>query len=158
MIIFVVKNSKGFVEIMLALRRSGGPTLFHINGPMYRVIRVVVFRGIKRHLYAATLVQHWAGIGWVGLHCMYDVHRIDAYTDLLVNGTVRSEVKETRGSTFHWQILHGCWPAPAMVMEGIGLHVEIYLSPMIISWTFRILPHEENQYSYVYKILGRFFI
>ena len=30
---------------------------------------------------------------------MYEVHRIDAYTDLSVDVTVRSGVKETRGST-----------------------------------------------------------
>ena len=42
-----------------------------------------------------------------------------------------------------------------MVVEGIGLHVEDILVslviPIIIYWTFRILAHEENQYSYVYK-------
>ena len=62
---------------------------------------------------------------------MYQVHRIDPYTDL-----------------------------SAMVVEGISLHVEDILVslvlPIIISWTFRILAHEENQYSYVYKILGHF--
>ena len=65
-------------------------------------------------------------------------------------------------STFHWQVLRGCWPAPAMVVEGIGLHVEDILVSsvisIIISWTFRILAHEENQYSYVYKTLGQFFV
>ena len=48
----------------------------------------------------------------------------------------------------------------AMVVEEIGLHVEDILVSLIlsiiISWTFRILAHEENQYSYVYKILGHF--
>ena len=47
-----------------------------------------------------------------------------------------------------------------MVVEGIGLHVEDMLVSLvlliIISWTFRILAHEKNQYSYVYKILGNF--
>ena len=55
---------------------------------------------------------------------------------------------------------HGCWPAPAMVVGGIGLHVEDMLVSLflliIISWTFRILAHEENQYK-VYKILGQLF-
>ena len=65
---------------------------------------------------------------------MYQVHRIDAYTDL-----------------------------SAMVVEGIGLHAEdilvsLVLSKIIISWTFRILAHEENQYSYVYKILNQFLV
>ena len=27
-----------------------------------------------------------------------------------------------------------------------------------LPWTFRILAHEEDQYIYVYKILGRFFV
>ena len=47
-----------------------------------------------------------------------------------------------------------------MQVEGIGLHVEDILVSlilsMIISWTFRILHHEKNQYSYVYKMLGHF--
>ena len=48
-----------------------------------------------------------------------------------------------------------------MVMKGIGLHVEDILVFLVLSiiifWTFRILAHEENQYSYVYNISGRFF-
>ena len=48
---------------------------------------------------------------WVGRPTLC-VHRIDAYTDLSVNVTVGSGVKKTHGSTFHWQVLHGCWPAP----------------------------------------------
>ena len=64
---------------------------------------------------------------------MYQVRRIDAYTDLF-----------------------------AMVVEGIGLHVEDILVSLVLSiiifWTFRILAREENQYSYVYKILGQFFV
>ena len=52
---------------------------------------------------------------WVGRPTLC-VHPIDAYTDLSVNVTVRSGVKKPRGSTFHWQVLHGCWPAPAMVV------------------------------------------
>ena len=47
-----------------------------------------------------------------------------------------------------------------MVVEGIGPHVEDILVPlvlsMILSWTFRILAHEKNQYSYIYKMLGQF--
>ena len=64
---------------------------------------------------------------------MYQVHRIDAYTDF-----------------------------SAVMVEGIGLHVEEILVSLvlsiIISWTFRILVHEENQYNYVYKILGQLFV
>ena len=93
---------------------------------------------------------------------MYEVHRIDAYTDLSVNVTVRSGVKKTRGSMFHWQVLHECWPALAMVVEGIGRHVEDILVFMvlliIISWTFRILAHVEKQHNYVCKVLGHFFV
>ena len=48
----------------------------------------------------------------------------------------------------------------AMIVEGIGPHVEDMLVflvlSIIISQTFRILTHEENQYSYAYKILGHF--
>ena len=73
-----------------------------------------------------TIDRHLTGIGWVCPHCVYQVHRIGAYTDLSV-----------------------------MVLEGIGLHVEDILVSLvlsiIISWTFRILAHEENQYSFVYK-------
>ena len=68
---------------------------------------------------------------------------MEAYTDLSVYVTVHSRVKKTRGSRIHWQVLHGSWPAPAMVVEGIGLHVENILVSLvlslIISWTFRIL-------------------
>ena len=47
-----------------------------------------------------------------------------------------------------------------MVVEGIGIHDEDMIGSLvrsiIISWTFRILAHGENQYSYVYKILSHF--
>ena len=47
----------------------------------------------------------------------------------------------------------------AMAVEGIGLHVEDILVSMVLSIIiFRILAHEENQYSNVYKILGHFFV
>ena len=46
------------------------------------------------------------------------------------------------------QVLNKCWPAPAMVVEGIHVEdifelVSLVLS-LIISWTFRILAHEED--------------
>ena len=50
--------------------------------------------------WAVTVAQHWTGTGWIGLHCVYQVHRIDAYIDLL-----------------------------AMVVEGISHMLKIYLSP-----------------------------
>ena len=49
------------------------------------------------------------------------------------------------------QVLNECWPAPAMVVEGI--HVEdifelvSFVLSLIISWTFRILANEEDQYN-----------
>ena len=66
---------------------------------------------------------------------MYVVQRINTYTDLglSVSVTVRSGVKKTRGSTFHWQVLHGCWPAPVMVVERIGLRVEDMLISLVLS-------------------------
>ena len=46
------------------------------------------------------------------------------------------------------------WPAPAMVVKGIGLHVEdtlvSFVLSIIISWTFRILAHEEDQYTVMF--------
>ena len=47
------------------------------------------------------------------------------------------------------QVLNACWPAPAMVVKGIHVEdifelVSLVLSS-IISWTFRILAHEEDQ-------------
>ena len=53
------------------------------------------------------------------------------------------------------QVFNECWQAPAMVVE--ELHVEdifklvslvLYL---IISWTFRILAHEEDQYTVMFR-------
>ena len=57
------------------------------------------------------------------------------------------------------QVLNRCWPAPAMLVEGIHVGdifkvVSLVLS-LFISWTFRILALEVDQYSYIqYKILG----
>ena len=74
--------------------------------------------------WVATLAQHLTGIGWEGVHCVYQVHRIDAYTDL-----------------------------SAMVVEGIGLHVEDIPVSLVLSIIIpcKFLTHEENQYSYVYN-------
>ena len=125
---------------------------------MYRVARVVAFSGIKRHPMEISMVTRMAvrantgqSLSFVSMQGQrrkrltvepatgcdagpalnrYWVHRIEAYTDL----------------------------SAVVVVEGIGLHVEDILVSLvlsiIISWTFRILAHEENQYSYVYKILG----
>ena len=130
----MVKRSEGFGW------NDVGPTLqtvaqhYFTIGPMYRVSGVVAFRGTKRHQYdsqpnmgqspnsVSMLGQHrirLAGIesamgcdagptlnriGWVGLHCVYKVYRIDVYTDL-----------------------------SAMVVEGIGLHVEDILVSLVLS-------------------------
>ena len=75
---------------------------------------------------ATTLAQHWAGIWWVGLHPLYEVHRR--------------------------QVLNECWPAPAMVVEGIHVKDILELVSLvlfsIIFWTFR----KTN------TILGGFFV
>ena len=86
--------------------------------------------------------------------CTGPVHRIDSYTDLSVDVTLRSGVKKTHGTI--------CMLASTGHGRGrIGLHVEDILVSLvlsiIISCTFRIVAHEENQYSYVYNILGQFF-
>ena len=47
-----------------------------------------------------------------------------------------------------------------MVVEGIDVDdIYLNLSPyfLIISWTFRIMAHEEDQYNYVYKIINQIF-
>ena len=54
------------------------------------------------------------------------------------------------------QVLNECWPAPAMVVEGVHVEdifelVSLVLS-LIISWTFRIGAHEEGQYTDVLSI------
>ena len=51
--------------------------------------------------------------------------------------------------------MNGCWPAPAIVVEGIHIEdifelVSLVLS-LIISWKFRILAHEEDQYTLCLK-------
>ena len=48
---------------------------------------------------------------------MYQVHRIDSHTDLSVDVTVRSACSGVKKHTAQ----PGCWVAPAMVVEGIGL-------------------------------------
>ena len=66
---------------------------------------------------------------WVSLHSLYEVHRR--------------------------QLLNECRPATAMVVEGIHVEeifhfVSLVLS-LIISWTFRILAHEEDQYTVMFR-------
>ena len=157
-------------------------------GPMYCVFWVVAFRGDKASPvwqseqtrdnhpilfrcwasvedFGSILEQHWVnimcllmpnmgseaglalnGIGWVG------------YTSCL-RGTYRRVCTDACNDL----VLHGCWPAPAMVVEGICLHIEDIIFVLLVlsllipwTWTFRILAHEEDQYSYVYKILSQF--
>ena len=68
---------------------------------------------------------------------------------------------EKRGRTIRWKVLKGCWPAPAMVVEGMNVKDICILSfvlSLFIFWTFRILAHEEDPYSHVYKTLSKFFV
>ena len=51
---------------------------------------------------------------------MYEVHR------------------RARGSTIHRQVLNGCWPAAAMVMEGINVE-DIFLTCLLGSFIIDIL-------------------
>ena len=58
------------------------------------------------------------------------------------------------------ELLNACWSAPAMLVEGINVEdifelVSLVLF-LIISWTFWILAHDEDQYSYVYKMTKNF--
>ena len=57
-----------------------------------------------------------------------------------------SGVKKTRGRTIHWQVLFACWPARAMLVEGIGLHVKDILVSLVLS-----LMRKTSTNSYVYK-------
>ena len=48
------------------------------------------------------------------------------------------------------QVLNECWSAPAMVVEGIHVEGIFELSlvlSLILSWTFGVLAHEEDQYT-----------
>ena len=52
------------------------------------------------------------------------------------------------------QVLNECWPALAMVVKGIHVEdifelVSLVIS-LIISWIFRILAHEEGQYTVMF--------
>ena len=87
--------------------------------------------------WAATLAQQWTGIEWVNCVAwmLTSKHKILYYLCTMLY-TCYTNVSCLLG-----------WPAPAMVVEGIGLHVEDILVSLvisiIISWTFRILAHEE---------------
>ena len=57
--------------------------------------------------WGSTLAQHWTRIWCVGLHSLY-----------------RYVV---------WQVLNECWPAPAMVMEGIHVEDILKLVSLVLS-------------------------
>ena len=144
-IIFVVKSLKGFGWNNLGLASQAVAQHDLTIGPMYRVINIVTFRGIKCHPYgsqskhgaitnpvsmlgqydcpalnqqwAATLAQHWTGIGWIDLHC---VAWMLART---VDGGGRN-----RPTRWRYTCLLGS-----------------FNNFIIIYWTFRILVHEDNQ-------------
>ena len=94
--------------------RDNHPILFQWTSVGYDFDRIEPAMGCD---VGSTLNRYWvvANIG-----CARYIDRIDAYTDLSVNVTVRSRVNETRDSTFHWQVLHRCWPAPAMLEVDVG--------------------------------------
>ena len=78
---------------------DAGPASYHSNGSG------LVLDGSGK-IYKSALIAVSTGIqnAQVGLHCVYDVHRIDAFTDLSV-----------------------------VVVEGIGLHVEDILVSLVLS-------------------------
>ena len=53
------------------------------------------------------------------------------------------------------QVLNECWPAPAMVVKGINgkdiFELVSLVRSLIISWTFRILSREEDQYTVMFR-------
>ena len=68
MIIFVVKSIKGFGKNNVGPASQTVTRHYFIVGAMYCVIRVVDFRGIKRHLYGSqskhgTITQFFFNVG-----------------------------------------------------------------------------------------------
>ena len=155
-----------------------------IIDPMYRVIRVVAFQGGKCHPYGSqsrhgqslnsvsmvgqrrirltgiepamgcdaglTMNRYWVGALLHGCcpantkHCITFVQR-------------RPNVLDVGPPLYKCYTNVLCllgWPAPAMVVEGIGLHVEDILVSLVLSivlsWTFRILAHEDDQYTVMF--------
>ena len=128
---------------------------------------------LKRHQHNALVRKH----GTITQCCFNDGSRLkqhwmnarvcakvyDRPGDRLVLGQRRRRLTGIEpamscnaGPTFsvevhHRQVWNEWWPAPAIVVEGIHVEdifelVSLVLSS-IISWTFRILAHEEDQYT-----------
>ena len=83
-----------------------------------------------------------------GLHPLYEVHRRQVLNEcwpppaLVVEGINVEDI---------FELVSLVWPPPAIVVEGIHAEdifelVSLVLS-FIISWIFRILAHEEEQYT-----------
>ena len=71
---------------------------------------------IDRH-WTSNGLRSWPNIerycvGRLYIHHVYEIHRTDAYTEL---------------------VLHGCCPEPTMVMEGIDPHFEDILVSLVLS-------------------------
>ena len=59
----------------------------------------------------------------------------------------RNLVGKPTCTTYCRQVLNECWPAPAMEVEGILVKDIFELVSLVLSWTFKILAHEEYQYT-----------
>ena len=134
----MVKSLKGFGWNIVGPASQSVAQHYFTIGPMYCVIRLKAFRGTKRHPYGrqsknGTITQFWLIVGPAS-------KTIDRYwvggPTCCVPGTSYRRVRwlisggGRRNRPTHWKYT--------------------------IFWTFSILAHEENQYSYVYKILGHF--
>ena len=90
-----------------------------------------------------TAGQHWNSIGWMPRFCAKSATYISDWTEIWWVGLHPFYELQRR------RVLNDCWPAPAILVEGI--HVEdifelvSFVLPLIISWIFRILAHEEDQ-------------
>ena len=78
---------------------------------------------------------------WVGTSVFCRDTRITIYWQ--VSNWLLASTGDSDGMNRHWRY--------------ILLLVSLVLS-LIISWTFRILAHEEDQHNFVHKILGRIFV
>ena len=185
-ITFVAKSLKGFGWNNVGPASQTVAQHYFIIDPMYRVIRVVAFWRRKsvrantgqspnsvsmlgQRRIRLTCIEPAMGCDagptlnryWVGTLCCMDVaQQTQNFVLPLYNVGPASSMLVHKCYT---NVLYSLsWPAPAMVMEGIVLHVEDILVSLvlsiIISWTFWILAHEEDQYTVMFtKYLTIFF-
>ena len=88
-ILFMVKSLKSFDWNNVGPVSQTVDQHYFTIGPMYRAIRVVAFRGIKRSEqtrdYQSILFQCWASVVNTGptlsryWYCVYQVHHIDCH-------------------------------------------------------------------------------